>query len=231
MKKGLLPQDDLERSPVVANSLMNRERSCFGGNSYQKELFFDIIEFLKERLQTQKQTSWLDLCCGSGKALIEAANFLAGEKFNSELKIIGADLVSMFDFYPAKLDFLHLVESSAETITFGGDFDLITCVHGLHYIGDKLAVIRKAAAHLKTNGIFLANLDPANFRYADGTPASKTIISGLRKSGIEYKSRRRLIVCQGKKEINFPFEYLGADDKAGANYTKQPVIDSYYKRM
>jgi ubiquinone/menaquinone biosynthesis C-methylase UbiE len=56
---------------------MNRERLCVGGNSYQKELSFDIIEFLKKRLRTQKQTAWLDLCCGSGKALIEAAKFFS----------------------------------------------------------------------------------------------------------------------------------------------------------
>jgi SAM-dependent methyltransferase len=136
----------------------------------------------------------------------------------------------MFDIYPAKLDFLHLIESSVETLSFDGDFDLITCVHGLHYIGNKLAVIQKAAARLKTNGIFLANLDSANFKYADGTPAGKMIASEFRKSAIEYQSHRRLIICQGKKEINFRFEYLGADDKAGANYTKQPAVDSYYKQ-
>ena len=231
MKKELLSENVLARSSVVANSLMNRERLCFGGNSYQKELSFDILEFLKKRLSSQKQTAWLDLCCGSGKALIAAANILAAEKSNSELKIIGSDLVSMFDFYPAELDFLRLVEAPAETLKFDGNFDLITCVHGLHYIGDKLALIRKAAFWLKTNGIFLANLDLANFKYADGKPAGRAVAGELRKNGIAYKSNKHLVVCKGRKEINFKFVYLGADDQVGANYTKQPAVYSYYEKL
>ena len=231
MKKELLSEDALARSSVVANSLMNRERLCFSGNSYQKELSFDILEFLKKRLSSQKQTAWLDLCCGSGKALIEAGNVLAAEKSNSELKIIGADLVSMFDSCPAKLDFLDLVETSVENLIFDGEFDLITCVHGLHYIGDKLDLVRKAAFWLKTDGIFLANLDLANFKYSDGKPAGRAVAIELRKSGIAYEAKKHSIVCLGRKEINFKFAYLGADDHAGANYTKQPVVDSYYEKV
>jgi spore germination protein YaaH len=41
--------------------------------------------------------------------------------------------------------------------------------------------------------------------------------------------RNILLACRGKKEMNFDFEYLGADDRADANYTKQAVVDSFYR--
>lgn len=233
MKKELLNAAALERSSVVANSLMNRERSCrkAGGNSYQKELSFDIPEFLKTRLRSGKKASWLDICCGSGKALIEAANIFASQKLNSEVEITGVDLVSMFEPFDPKPDFLNLVEASIEKWQPDGEFDLITCVHGLHYIGDKLGLIRKAASWLKNDGVFLANLDLENFRFADGKSAGRTVAGFLRRHGFEYKSARRLIVCHGKKEFKFKPEYLGADDQAGANYTGQSAVNSFYAKF
>ena len=51
----------------------------------------------------------------------------------------------------------------------------------------------------------------------------------LRRAGLEYDRRRRLIVVPGPEETwNLPFRYLGADDRAGPNYTGQPAVDSYY---
>ncbi len=38
-------------------------------------------------------------------------------------------------------------------------FDLITCVHGLHYAGDKLAVLTRAVDWLTPGGLFAADLD------------------------------------------------------------------------
>ena len=237
MKRELLGNRSLEHSSVVANSLMNRTRSfrSSSGNSYEKELAFDIAGFLEMRLRAlpgEKQVGWLDLCCGSGKALIGAANYFAERKLSSRIKITGVDLAGMFEPYrAAEPDFLHLIESPIERWQPGasGEFDLITCVHGLHYIGDKLGLIRKAVSlWLKKDGIFAANLDLANFRHADGKPAAGAVAGEFGRCGIEYKSNKRLIVARGKKEIEFKFEYLGADDKAGANYTGQFAVDSYY---
>ncbi len=79
MKK-LLNNFALEQSSIVANSLMNRERRCLGGNSYEKELSFNIIEFLRRRIGSEKQVRWLDLCCGEGKA---GANYTGQAVVNS----------------------------------------------------------------------------------------------------------------------------------------------------
>jgi hypothetical protein len=103
----LLDDKRLESSSVVANSLMNRQRGCLGGNSYQKELSFNPLEFFSARLSQQQTVCWLDLCCGSAKALIEASRFFHTESLTSRVQITGVDLVSMFDPYPAEFLFCN----------------------------------------------------------------------------------------------------------------------------
>src|SRR4051812_27297976 len=46
----LLSDDILERSAVVANCRMNRERGLVGSNGYAKELGFNPLDLLRERL-------------------------------------------------------------------------------------------------------------------------------------------------------------------------------------
>ena len=49
--KELLDQDKLFLSGVVANNMMNRARKCTGTNSYQKELSFDLLDFLLTKVR------------------------------------------------------------------------------------------------------------------------------------------------------------------------------------
>ena len=219
-------KDDLKlhQSSIVANSLMNRERVLSGSNSYEKELSFGILDFLKQRLAKHKKVNWLDICCGSGKALIETA-----QSFNNQnVEIIGVDLAGIFDKVSPSLNCINLIETSFEKFQTENEFDLITCIHGLHYIGDKLKFIQKAISKLKSNGIFLANLDLANFKSKDEKTLGREIVKSLRTKGLEYNPRKHLLTCKGKKEFDLDFKYLGANDEAGANYTKQAVVDSYY---
>ena len=162
MMNKLLNTIALENSSVVANSTMNRERGIAGGNSYTKELAFNPLLFLKSRLATEPEVTWLDLCCGTGKALIEAAQIFHQENLQDRIKIIGLDLVDFFATPPSGLFHLELIESSVTDWQPEHDFDLITCVHGLHYIGDKIQFIQKAASWLKADGLFIANLDHTN---------------------------------------------------------------------
>jgi len=230
MKK-LLSIQRLETSSTVANSLMNRERNCIGGNSYTKELFFNPIDYLKERLQTKEQVAWLDLCCGSGRALIEAARIFAGENLGTKIKIVGVDLVSMFDLCPSEFSFLQLLESSVVDYQPTTSFDLITCVHGLHYVGDKLQLIQNASGWLKDDGLFLSHLDLNNLNFENGQAAGKLIVRELRKNGFEYDAKKHLLKREGRKVFNLNYKFIGADDKAGANYTRQAAVDSYYKKQ
>ncbi len=225
MAARLLSDDALERSAVVANCRMNRERELTGSNGYAKEIGFHPLDRLKERQAPGHCAGWLDLCCGSGRALIEAAR--VGRAEGLEIEIVGVDLVGMFRRPDPGLTGLRLVEASLRTWEPSRPFDLITCVHGLHYIGDKLGLIARAASWLADDGLFVANLDLENLK-DDGRPASRRIVAHIRRAGLEYDRRRRLVLCRGRKDARLPCRYLGADPGAGPNYTGQPAVNSHY---
>jgi hypothetical protein len=91
----LLSDDTLERSAVVANCHMNRERRLAGSNGYTRELRLNPLDLLKAKLSSQGRATWLDLCCGTGRALIEAAEQLQAEGL-AAVEIVGVDLVGLF---------------------------------------------------------------------------------------------------------------------------------------
>jgi SAM-dependent methyltransferase len=224
----LLTDDELERSAVVANCRMNRERDLTGSNGYDKEIGFDPLDFLKGRLAPGRPAAWLDLCCGTGRALIQAARIVQAEGLAVE--ILGVDLVGMFDRLEPDPIPLRLVEASLSAWRPERPFDLITCIHGLHYVGDKLDLIARAGSWLAEDGLFVASLDLHNLKFADGRPAGRRV-ADLRRAGLEYDRRRRLVACRGRRLVELPYRYLGADDRAGPNYTGQPAVDSYYESL
>jgi SAM-dependent methyltransferase len=222
---GLMNDDELERSAVVANCRMNRERVLTGSNGYGLEVGFDPLDFLKGRLAPGRPAAWLDLCCGTGKAFTQAAGVAHAEGLDVEF--VGVDLVGLFDrLGPGRL---RLVEASLTDWCPDRSFDLITCVHGLHYVGDKLGLVVRAASWLVGDGLFVANIDLANVSIAED-PSGRRLVAALRRAGLEY-DRRRLVACRGRKEVHLPFRYLGADDGAGPNYTGQPAMDSHYEQV
>ncbi|WP_235995167.1 class I SAM-dependent methyltransferase [Nonomuraea montanisoli] len=211
----LLDHEALERSAVVANNRMNRERRLRG---YDRELGLDIAAFLTSRPGAR----WLDLCCGTGLALFEAAHAVAGE-----LEIVGVDLVDFFAG-PSRPPRLRLTTASVTAWEPAGSFDLITSVHGLHYVGDKLGVIARAAGWLTADGLFVANFDARSIRRDNGAPAGARLTHALRAAGLDYDARTKRIRCAGRREAGLPFTFVGADDRAGPNYTGQPAVDSHY---
>lgn len=223
----LLNNNQLDWSPIVANSRMNRQRKATGVNSYEKDIGLNVISFLEERLQQGKEVAWLDLCCGEGNALIEVGQYFYTKK--QSIRIIGIDLVDMFTAKPTYLEHVTLVAQSLRTYNKKITFDLVTCVHGLHYVGDKLNSIQQAILRLKKDGFFIANLDANNLKIIR-QKTSKNVISSLQNQGIDYNARKRLISCTGQRVLEMPFQYIGADDTAGANYTGQEVVNSFYKK-
>lgn len=221
---GLLDDDRLERSSVVANRWMNRERGLPG---YDRELGFNPIDLLRGRIASGCAAAWLDLCFGSGKALIEAATILPAGGLDVE--IVSVDLDGMFRSPDPGLTCLRLVEASLTAWQPDGSFDPIVCVHDLHYVGDKLRLIARAARWLIDDGLFVADLDLANLKLADGRGAGRKVSLDLLRAGLEYDRRRRLVVCRGRRVVDLPYRYRGADDRAGPDYTGQPAVDSYYE--
>ncbi|HLK59795.1 MAG TPA: methyltransferase domain-containing protein [Chthonomonadaceae bacterium] len=225
----LLDDEALTRSEIVANARINRGRSVVGVNSYARELGLDPLAFLTERLSAGAHIAWLDLCCGAGNALIESALYFAQHEWDARVALVGVDLIDMFSPRPPNLSCLRRHTVPVSTWQPDRDFDLITCVHGLHYIGDKLGLLQAAVSWLKPDGLLLAHLDYSNLRLTPPTTLS-TLGKDLRQAGFVYNRARHLLQRQGKANIALPYRYLGADDQAGPNYTGQPAVHSFYAR-
>ncbi|WP_405535602.1 class I SAM-dependent methyltransferase [Streptomyces sp. NBC_00075] len=217
----LIDDDRLTAHSVVANNTMNRERVLTGVNSYARELGFDPVEFLDG---CGPASSWLDLCSGEGLALRAAAQRLPGAV------ITGVDLVGSLRT-PVLPDGLELVAADLGQWAPVRRYDLITCVHGLHYVGDRLALLERSASWLTDTGRLVAHFDPATLRRPDGTDASRPVLAALRAAGYDYSARHHRLTLRGGRSIELPFTYLGADPDAGPNYTGQPAVASYYRQV
>ena len=203
----MLGDEKLWASDVVANCDMNRLRRLDGPNSYTRELGFNPLDL--------NPKAWLDLCCGSGRALIDASR-------RTTATLIGVDLVDAFD----EADTVDFVCAPVDRYEPQHTFDLVTCVHGLHYVGDKLGLLARAAGWLTPAGRFVADVDPASIQVEGLT--TRQVVNQLRRAGFSYDARRKRISRTGPAETEFPYTYLGADDRAGPNYTGQPAVTSHY---
>ncbi len=220
---------ELERSSVVANCNMNRDRDIDGSNGYSKDLGFHPLEYLQSKLSGRESVSWLDICCGAGNALIQAANIVAERRLS--ITITGVDLVGMFSNAVAA-NCLTLIEAALSDWRPDKQYDLITCVHGLHYIGDKLGLVQRISSWLTEDGSFCGNLSLENVIVRDKD--SKTNLSErqvakiLRDSNVKYSTSTRRLSLVGNQKIRFPVAFVAADDSAGPNYTGQPAVTSHY---
>ena len=253
----LLSELELESSCIVANNRMNRERVALGSNGYETDLQFNPIEFLLEKYADHGEVAWLDICCGRGKAMIETGQKFFELGLNANTAFIGVDLVGMFDPVPDSLDFVSLIEASFRGWETTQQFDLVTCVHGLHYVGDKLNLIKRAISMLAPNGHFAASLDPSNLRMLDTAQSNdrqeiefdfvaefQTRISDENASNaFRFDADTNLFgytndASHGaSQEIEVlgklltDLEFVGADDEAGPNYTGQEAVNSFYRQL
>lgn len=217
----LLPGHRLELTAVVANNTMNRERGLTGANSYARELGFDPVGHLLPRAPEPR---WLDLCSGEGLALREAAGRLP-----ETARLTGVDLVGPLTAAPLP-PAVELVTASVTAWEPAAPYDLITCVHGLHYVGDRLGLLARAAGWLRPGGLLVAQLDPAAIRWADGGPAGRFALAALRAAGFAYSARHHRLTLTGPRTVRLPLRFVGADPDAGPNYTGQPGVAAHYRR-
>ena len=61
-----------------------------------KELGLDPLDFLKGRAASGRTAAWLDLCCGTGKALDPGGYGSPRGGARPRIEIVGVDLVGMF---------------------------------------------------------------------------------------------------------------------------------------
>jgi SAM-dependent methyltransferase len=219
---------ELASSEVVANNAMNRLRGAVGPNSYARELGLDPIAWLERRVAERRPAVWIDLCCGSGHALLDCARRFDERGQPAAVRLIGVDLVDHFAPGAEQRRGVTLQALDVCTWSWPQPADLVTCVHGLHYLGDKLGVVALAVRSLAEEGLFVANFDPDNLRGADGAGIGPVVIRRLREAGMDYDPRRHLLRARGPRDLSLPARFLGADDSVGPNYTGQPAVDSYY---
>jgi hypothetical protein len=127
----LIPENKLIWSPVVANSRMNRERNASGINSYEQEFKFKPEEFLEERIVRFGKASWLDLCCGYGKAMNQVAEYFIRKSLQNSIRFTGVDLVADFIEPALPKPFLVFEAGSVTDFEAKTKYDLITSVHGI----------------------------------------------------------------------------------------------------
>ncbi len=227
MTPNLLNDQSLANSAIVANNRMNRQRKATGINSYEKDIGLNPIQFLENRI-TQSAIHWLDLCCGEGNALIETAEYFQKSYPKQSIQFTGIDLVDYFG-HTNGVNNLSLKTANLSNWQPSQQYDLITIVHGLHYLGDKIGLIQKAAAALKSDGLLVGNLAIANLTIEEQIPATTLWKKYFKQNEIKYDGRKKLIQIQGTKNLTNVFIYLGANDQAGPNYTGMEVVDSFYR--
>lgn len=145
------------------------------------------------------------------------------------LELMGIDLVAGWPRLPPELQFVTFHAASLHDWQPSRTFDLITCVHGLHYLGNKLGLIEQILNWLAPSGRFAAHLDLANLRWRDGSSMNRTLLKRFREFDLTYNRRKLLLMADGPRRIDFGYRYLGADDDAGPNATGQRSVNSYYE--
>ncbi|MCE3225824.1 MAG: hypothetical protein K0S32_375 [Bacteroidetes bacterium] len=223
----LLPENKLIWSPIVANSRMNRARNSSGINSYEQELKFKPEDYLEELIKKTGKAAWLDICCGEGKALIQTARYLSTKKLTNKCHFLGIDLLDTFPEVDKEISFLKFKSVPVNEWVPDQKYDLITCIHGLHYLGDKLKAIETVVSALTPSGLFIANLDLNNIRI-DKKDSSSILKKSFKENGFVYNPRQKLLQKRGTANVHFSLNYLGADDAHGPNYTGQDSVASYY---
>ncbi|OJJ22372.1 hypothetical protein BKI52_06730 [marine bacterium AO1-C] len=227
IKTTLLSENELIWSPIVANNRMNRERKASGINSYEQEIDFRPEDWLLQRLQTQENVRWLDVCCGKGNALLQVAHHFSEQNLQHKVQLTGLDLVNFYNPIPPNITCLHFETDSIIKWQSSQAYDLITCIHGLHYVGDKLKAITQLANSLDADGLFIANFDVASV-FINEHSNTDQVKAWFKQQNIQYQSNKKLMQTSNNAVTSFAGKYVGANDQAGKNYTGQEAVNAYY---
>jgi len=226
---------------VVVNATMNRGRGLTGVNSYERELRrFDIAAFLRCRAESvpERRVRWLDACCGAGRALTEAADDWTSADWARRITLIGIDLYDGMPPDRNSEDGLRARFVVGDVLTHlppQEPLDLVTCIHGLHYLPDKLAFLEQVYTRLVPDGgLLLAHLDPANVKLqdADNTPLWPRLLRHVRRQGISLKFRAHLIRLErtltSPATLSFGATYATRTVAPRPNYSGMIGVDSWY---
>jgi trans-aconitate methyltransferase len=117
------------------------------------------------------------------------------------IKLKGIDLVDTFLVVDKHITCVEFESESLIDWKPDQTYDLITCVHGLHYLGDKLKVIEASIKALNQYGLFVANLDLTNI-VIQGTNTSSYLKNSFKRYGVAYNSRLKVLKQLGRVALN-----------------------------
>lgn len=220
---------ELLNSPVVANSIMNRSRALKGVNSYERDLKFDISQFILNRIKHNGAVNWCDICCGEAKALLAMYDILCAGYSGKNIELFGIDLV-VNKAYDLSTDKIHLCITEGNVMEYPLPFkaELITCVHGLHYIGDKLGLLQRLYADLEIQGVLIAHIDPDNLKLPMDW---KALLRSIRKNGVDIVYKNHIItITKNDRDFIHGLVYKGATISETPNYTGIIAVDSCYEQ-
>ena len=142
--------------------------------------------------------------------MVEAGTHSSAAEWGRQVRIIGVDLVGMFT--PEQAPSVTLIAADVAAFTPDQPADLITCVHGLHYLGDKLGFLQDAYAMLAPDGLFLGHLDAHNIQATEsGLPVWRRAARHAAKSGVTLELKSHVLrVKRTEASLNFGVTYQGA---------------------
>jgi SAM-dependent methyltransferase len=226
-------------SDIVVNAAMNRGRRFTGVNSYTRDLRqFDIAAFLQKRIETHpsRTVCWLDVCCGEGRALTDASRLWSGTAWAARLEIIGLDLWDDLPPSQESLDGPALRFVAADVAEWVPDapVDLITCVHGLHYLPDKLGFLERAYSWIAPDGgLLLAHLDAENVRQYENKMSLWPMLSRrVRQQGVPLCFSNHLLRIERTPDspntLTFGTAFKDRTVSPRPNFSGMTVVDSWY---
>ena len=144
-------------------------------------LFQPYAEDLAARLQVDKNTSVLELACGTG-----ILTRVLRTRLPSTVELIATDLNEpMFRHAAAKFrkdEAVQWLQADACSLPFGDQlFDAVVCQFGIMFVPDKALAAREAHRVLKPGGLFLFNVWDAMEHNKLGQLTHQTIASYFEK--------------------------------------------------
>jgi SAM-dependent methyltransferase len=173
----------------VAQGCMNRFRPLEGTNSYRGELGVNPLDCIPAG------GYWLDIGCGAAVAVRQAA------RRRPDIHVVAVDLLpALQDGKPPPRN-LRLVQADAACLPLRSRFHLITAVHVLHFLDDKLGCLEQWANFLQPGGRLLANADPDDIAIGETWESAR---GAPGKPGLAMRWERRSppLATRVRREVN-----------------------------
>lgn len=243
--------DWIERCAKVNESTI-KDRSIYGNKGYQDILNFNFMDFIRERLSSQRTVRILDIGCGNGNGLHELEVAVQNADLSDRVHIAGIGINQYDDM---KIKNVELSDVLGYEVSPTDRFDLAVSVFCFHYLPDKLRAIEHVYNHLlRNNGEARLNFPSDLVRLGEqasnevtleidederfggflGETASNIQIAYEMPTADPYQYAMRceygkvIMHKRGKKRLSFPVSLINIEqlEHEGSRY-----LVSFYQRL